>query len=219
MDDTLKDLKELVQVIIFLLPGFLTAKVIDLLVIRRALDSFDKVVQAVVFTFVNMIGFNLLRFAIEHFEGKQLFNRHDFFTAGNLGLMVLCSVSVGFLCAFEMNKEPVLKTIRKWGWTKKTYKPGVWTETFQFAEKFVVVHLQDGRRVYGWPRFYSDQDNERALFLEEASWLNDQNGLLNDPRISIFLDEKSGIQLVEFLDFQTTENANDDKANTKADVS
>jgi|ERR1017187_7011141 hypothetical protein len=219
MDDTLKDAKELVQVLIFLLPGFLTTKVIDLLVIRRALDSFDKVVQAFVFTFVNMIAFNFLRYVIEHCIGKQIFNRNDFFTAGNLGLMIVCSLSVGLCCAVEMNKEPILQRIRKWGWTKKTYKPGVWTETFQHAEKFVVVHLQDGRRIYGWPRFYSDKDDEHALYLEEASWLDDKNNLLNQSRISMFLDEKSGIQLVEFVDFQTTEKAQNETASTKADVS
>ncbi len=201
MDDVLKDLKDIIPILLFLLPGFLTTKVISLLAVRRESDSFDKVIQAFVFTFVNMLCFSVVRWILEHLSGLR-FDRVDFYTTANLILMVSCSVGIGLACSWEINNEPLLKKLRSWGLTKKTYKPGVWMETFQHVERYVVVHLVDGRRVYGFPRFYSDRDGERSLFLENASWLNDQNDLLNQTRMSIFLDEKSGILLIEFVDFE-----------------
>lgn len=201
MDDALKDLKDIVPILLFLLPGFLTTRVIGILAIRRESDSFDKVIQAFVFTFVNMLCFSVARWVLEHLSGLK-FDRVDFYTTGNLVLMVTCSVGIGLACSWEINNEPLLRKLRGLGLTKKTYKPGVWMETFQHVERYVVVHLVDGRRVYGFPRFYSDRDGERSLFLEDASWLNDQNNLLNQTRMSIYLDEKSGILLIEFIDFE-----------------
>jgi hypothetical protein len=39
------------------------------------------------------------------------------------------------------------------------------------------------------------------VFLERASWLSEENELINegDP-VSVFLDKHSGIKLIEFLD-------------------
>ena len=51
MDD-FKELKEIVPILIFLLPGFLTGKMLDLLVVAKSKDVFDRIVQAFVFTFI-----------------------------------------------------------------------------------------------------------------------------------------------------------------------
>jgi hypothetical protein len=197
MDD-FKSITEIVPILFFLLPGFLTAKMLELLVIAKPKDVFDRVVQAFVFTFVNLVCFTFARWCIEKMFNVN-FDHVEFFTAKNLLLMAACAAVIAVVCSYEMKNEHVLNLLRKVNVTKKTYKSCTWVETFDHAEKFVVVHLKDGRRIYGWPRFYSDDPTERAIFLEAASWLGDKNELLNTPRISILLDVNSGIQLIEFL--------------------
>jgi hypothetical protein len=192
-----KDLKELIPILIFLLPGFLTSKVLDLLVFRKERDVFDKLVQALVFTFANLVLFVLVRWMVE-LTSSAKFDRETL-TVANIGLMAFCSVTIGLVCAYEIRNEHLLGWLRWLKFTKRTYSPSAWFEVFSASEKYVVVHLEDGRRAYGWPRIYSDEPGERAIFLEDASWLDDTNKLLNDPSISIFLDEKSGVQFIEFV--------------------
>jgi hypothetical protein len=184
-----KDLRELIPILIFLLPGFLTAKVLDVLVIRKERDVFDKFVQALVFTFANLALFVVMRWIIESWTSAE-FDRQSL-SVGNVFLITSCSIGIGLACAFEIRNELMLDLLHRLRFTKKTYNLA--------SEKFVVVHLEDGRRIYGWPKFYADEPGERAIFLQEASWLDDTNKALNDPLISILLDEKSGIQLVEFI--------------------
>ena len=205
MDD-LKELKDLISVLYFLLPGLLSLAIINRLVVSKDKDVFDKIVRAFLFTFINLVLFAAIRWILELIPGIA-FDRGEYFTPGNLFLMISCAVAIGFAWAYELNNEPILQRLRepkgwKWRFTRRTYKPSTWYETFFSMQKYVVVHLEDGRRVYGWPRFFSDDPNERAVFLEDASWLNDKNGFVNDPRISVFLDKSSGIKLIEFLEPQ-----------------
>ena len=193
-----KNITEIIPILIFLLPGFLTVKMLELWVITKPKDVFDRIVQAFVFTFVNLLCFAFIRGLLEKLFQIQ-FNHVQFFAIKNLLLMVFCAVAIALATSFEMKNEYFLTLLRKCKITKKTYKPCTWVETFEHVEKYVVVHLNDGRRIYGWPSFYSDDPNERAIFLEDASWMDDQNKLINNPLISILLDENSGIQFVEFI--------------------
>jgi len=197
--DELNSLKELIPILAFLLPGFLTTQLIDLWVVTKPKEFPDKIVQAFVFTIVNLLCFSILRYIVESF-GCCTFDHDQFFTPGNLVLMIVCSVAIALCCAYEMKNERILSFLRTENITKKTAKPSTWLDVFSNQQKFIVVHLEDGRRIYGWPSLYSDDPTEESLYLEEASWLDDDNEMLNDPRISIFLTAKSGIKLIEFLD-------------------
>jgi Family of unknown function (DUF6338) len=192
------ELKELIPILTFLLPGFLTAKVVDLMVITKEKDVFDKLIQAVVFTFINLLAFTFARKVIESALCYR-FNRDEPLSFGNLFLMVICSLSIGLLCCYEIRNEKFLDRLREFKFTKKTYKPSTWVDVFSHRERFIVVHLEDGRRIYGWPRFYSDDPAEREIFLENASWLSEKNEFVNNPPIGILLSEKSGIQFIEFV--------------------
>ena len=192
------ELKEIIPILIFLLPGFLTGKMLDLLVVAKPKDVFDRIVQAFVFTFINLLCFSVVRWLLEKFSGHQ-FDHEQFFTVGNLLITIFCAVGIALICSYEVRNEWLINWLREKKITKKGYKPSTWLETFEHVEKYVVVHLNDGRRVYGWPTYYSDEPEERAIYLEDASWLDDQNNLINNPPISIFLDEKTGIQFIEFL--------------------
>jgi hypothetical protein len=192
-------LSQLIPVLLFLLPGLVSAGIVNALVVRKPKDVFDKVVEALIFTMTNLALFLIIRWALELFP-KVEFDRAVFFTVGNSSLMLGCSIAVGVLTGAELNNEWLLGKLRDWNITRKTAKPSTWIETFAQSERFVVVHLADDRRIYGWPAFYSDTPKERAIYLEDASWLSEDNTFLNDPRISILLDKESGIKFVEFID-------------------
>ena len=77
MDD-FKEIKEIIPILIFLLPGFLTGKILDLMVVAKPKDVFDRIVQAFVFTFVNLLCFSVIRWLLEK-NLKITFDHDQFF--------------------------------------------------------------------------------------------------------------------------------------------
>jgi hypothetical protein len=63
----------------------------------------------------------------------------------------------------------------------------------------VQVGLGDGRTIRGWLRCYSDEPEDGTLFLEAASWIDQDldETPINGP--GILLTKNSGIQYVMFL--------------------
>jgi hypothetical protein len=194
----LNEAKDLIPVLVFLLPGFVSAGIVALLVIRKPAEPFSRVIEAFIFTMLNLALFTVLKSLVTRIPGLKL-NNHDFFTSGNLLIMTACAVLVGIVWSYEANNQFIFGILRKLKITSKTTKPSVWIDVLSETEVYVVVHLKDGRRVYGWPLRYSDDVSERAIFLEQATWLTDEGGALNDPPISIFLDKESEIAFVEFV--------------------
>lgn len=206
------DLKDLIPILVFLLPGLLTAGVVEILVVTRKKDVFDRVVQALIFTFVNLVCYFVICWGLwqlyelsttghwqPHFN--PLSPLPNLFEPIPLLLMIGIATGLGLLCAYEMTHETILGWMRNRGWTKRSHQASTWGETFSNTQKWVVVHLKDGRRIYGWPTFYSDDPDERGLFLENASWLGTGNELNNEGKpISVFLDRSSEIQLIEFVE-------------------
>lgn len=195
----LDKLSALIPILLFLLPGLVTTGVVNALVVRKPKDAFDKIIEALIFTMLNIALFVAVRWLLELIPKIQ-FARDNFYTVGNISLITGCSITVALVTAAEMNNEWLLQKLRNWRITRKTAKPSTWIETLAQSQRFVVVHLTDGRRVYGWPTFYSDTAEERAIYLESASWLGDDNEVLNDPLISILLDKDSGISFIEFVE-------------------
>jgi hypothetical protein len=193
--------KDLVPILLFLLPGFVSVGILEILCVRKTKDAFGRIVEALIFTMLNLACFLISRAFLETISCIK-FDHREFFTTGNVSLMAACAIVIGLIFAAEINHEWLLSLLNnKFHLTRKTAKPSTWNETWTHAQKYVVVHLDDGRRIYGWPTFYSDAPEERALFLEDASWLGEENQLINeDSPISIFLDHHSGIKLIEFLE-------------------
>ena len=65
----------------------------------------------------------------------------------------------------------------------------------------MVVHLKDGRRIYGYPLHYSDGPEERAVHLEPAFWLTeDKDGKTQQSQpTALLLDKNIGIEFIEFV--------------------
>jgi Family of unknown function (DUF6338) len=66
--------------------------------------------------------------------------------------------------------------------------------------RYAVVHLKNGRRLIGWVSRYSDDADDRALFLGQASWLTDDGAFVNDPRLNALVDQETGISFIEFVE-------------------
>jgi len=180
------------SVYLILLPGFTCAYIVQQLAIRPKQTELDKVIEALLLSFV-------LYLCIYPFFGFV-------FVVGwkEPVALALGAVGLGILYAANINHDWALALLRKIHVTERTSRTSIWGDVFQELGGTVQVGLADGRMVTGWVRYYSDDVNEAAVFLEEAKWVN-QNG--NDIPVEgpgILLLPKSGIQYVMFLKNETT---------------
>lgn len=98
----------------------------------------------------------------------------------------------------------------KFGWTKKGVT-NAWVDAFQYAEQegaWAYVHLKDGRRVLGAPKYYSSDSELTTVFLSrglkknEPVLIYDQEGLnaIPQPGSGVLITPAAEITLVSFLD-------------------
>lgn len=146
----------ILSLLLALLPGLIVAEVGAALTVRSRRSRFDRVVQALLFT--------LLVHAC-WFPFRSLFPGY-----GVLGLSVL-ALGLGVLLAWVINTGHLHAVLRRLHVTKKGSRPTEWYDAFYRTPEYVVLHLKDGRRLFGWPRLWSDRSSEGHVLLEDAQWL------------------------------------------------
>ena len=168
----LKDLNDLLPVLLFLLPGFVSAGIVGLLAVRKPVEPFSRVIEALIFTMLNLVLFTVIKRLVTKVCHMKL-DEKDFFTAGNLLILSACALAIGLAWSYEANNQRLFSFLRKCKITQKTTKPSVWVDILTRNRKFVIVDLKNGRRVYGWPAAFSEEASERSIYLEQATWLLD----------------------------------------------
>ncbi len=181
------------DIFLILLPGFACAYIVQQLAIRPKQTELDKVIEALLLSFV-------IYFCTVPFFGFSFVVGWKEPVALTLGAMAL-----GILYAANINHDWVLTFLRKIHVTERTSRTSIWGDTFQKFGGTVQVGLADGRTVIGWVRYYSDDPADASIFLEEAKWVNQRGkGIpINGPGILLLRD--SGIQYVMFLQNENAE--------------
>ncbi len=91
-----------------------------------------------------------------------------------------------------------MKFLRLIGVTRKTARDTVWLDVFTDKVKNVIINQKDGRRIYGWPEYYSNTPENGMIYLANPAWVD--NGEYIDLDIDgIFLIAKDNIESIEFM--------------------
>ena len=180
---------EALSVLLVLLPGFVSVGIVDSLFVRPKRSEFDKVAEALIFSFLVYIVFSIL------FPGNKIAAATPF------QLLALVGVSVGFgiFRGATLHHDWPARHFRKLGFSQRTSSHSVWNDTFARYSGFVQVELQDGRQVLGWLRFFSDEEDRMSLFLEEPVWVDKDGNEFSIDSPGLLLTKESGIQTIMFL--------------------
>jgi hypothetical protein len=167
-------------VLLVLLPGFFSAKIVQTLCVRSKQSELDKVVEALLFSLFTYILFAL--------------------TLGvELPLLILYSLILGFAWGWVINHDALLKWLRRLGFTQRSRRVSAWSDIFHILGGTVRIGLKDGRMAEGWLRCYSDEAEDAALFLESASWIDENGKIYPVDGPGILFTKESEIQFVIFL--------------------
>lgn len=166
---------ELINILIFLLPGLLAASIFYWFTAHAKPDTFGQFVQALVFTFIVHILFSIF------------FSKDPMKLLGSTSLKlnwdVVCLVGIavflGLLFAWISNKDLAHRVSRCIGITKENSYPSEWYSAFsRHSDCFVVLYMVGNRRLYGWPTEWPSKPGQGHFRIEEAEWLPDKDRLL-----------------------------------------
>ena len=198
---------DIVALLRYLLPGFLSAWIFYGFTSYIKPSQFERVIQALIFTLIvdsisYLVKSALLWLGVFYSIGK--FNDHVAQLAS-----IFSAIFVGFIAAYFANTDKFHSLIRKFGITKETAYPSEWYGVFSKNVTFVVLHLKDGRRIYGWPTEWPSDPCKGHFSIEQASWLE---GSEEKPitGVQYMLISAEDVKWVEFMS-RTWECKNEQK--------
>ena len=154
---------EVVAVLTFLLPGFVSAAVFYSLTSHPRPSNFSSVVQALMFTAVVQAVTVLVR--VNLWEWSQEFE---------VFVSVVLAVALGLIAALSSNLDFPHRLFRKAKLTKENTYSSEWYSAFAHKQSYVVLHMKDSRRFFGWPSEWPT-DPERGHFrVTDGQWLTDE---------------------------------------------
>ncbi|HEY1500745.1 MAG TPA: DUF6338 family protein [Acidobacteriaceae bacterium] len=190
-----------------LLPGFLAAYILQSLVSRPKQSDLEKLIEALILSFVIYlisavvlgtrfpVAWNLVK------DSSGNFTYEIQLAWWKLLFLLLLPILLGFLCAFLMLHDYVLRILRWANLTDRTSRASTWNDVLQDVEGAAQVELGDGRNVMGWVSYYSDDPDDASLFLQHAAWVNTETNELEPiTGPGILLTKEAGIRSVMFLD-------------------
>ncbi len=194
---------ETVTALLILLPGFLCARIVQGLCTNRDQSELDKLVQALLYSFLTYVIFAILPVSAPLVLQVQSTGESKYYSIETraTSLVVLAAIAVGLslLIAVLENNDLLFRPLRWMRITQRTARSSVWNDVFHLLNGYVQVELLDGRNLLGWLRLYSDSPDESSLFLEDASWLDRENNTVKIDGPGIFLTKESGIRTIMFL--------------------
>lgn len=167
MDDLVREVIPLLQ---YLIPGFLAAWIFYSLTAFKRPDSFGQIVQALIFTFVihgvvAILGWVLVQ------VGNLAFSVGRWGPVSQSICSFVVAVFLGLTSCYLANNDLLHRALRKKKITRQTSYPSEWFSSFSTNPGFVVLHLFDERRLYGWPTQWPPSPSIGQFVIQAPSWL------------------------------------------------
>ena len=214
------------NVLIFLLPGFVATAFLDALTVPGKRTDFQRFVSALMLTFVIYIIYVLVLDNTPVLLMEQDQNGVKVYgiqlVKGAMVWLFIITVAISILLAVSINHDLHMKIFRKIGITKRTSRVSVWHDVFMDQKHYVVVNFEDGRRIVGWPEHFCDDVNERSLFLSSSAWIDtsgDEQKKIELDNHGILITDNAKISTIEFVKHTIDEVAtNDNNQGSEGDV-
>ena len=191
---------DLFSVLRFLLPGFFAAWVFFGLSAYEKPSQFERVIQALIFTLA--VQFFVSLYAILYFkENADLSLNPTLPLYTETIISVISAVFVGLVFALFANKDWLHGALRYCKITKQTSYPSEWFGAFNKRNSYIVLHLKDERRLYGWPQEWPQSPEKGHFYMALASWLvnNEDETYLPSMQVDGILINIDDVQFVEFM--------------------
>ncbi|MEW7992295.1 MAG: DUF6338 family protein [Candidatus Thiodiazotropha sp.] len=180
-----------------LFPGFLAAWIFYGLTSHHKPSQFERTVQALVFTFIIQVFLPIIKWALLIVGG--FISLVAWNAASENIAAVIMAIALGFLLAFFTNNDKFHKLLREYGFTTRTSHPSEWFYVLSEKVTFIILHLKDGRRLYGWPKEWPIERERGQFYIMLPSWIQEDGTQLELPTLDGILIDAHDVQWVEFI--------------------
>ncbi|HWG34207.1 MAG TPA: DUF6338 family protein [Gemmatimonadaceae bacterium] len=199
----------IIDVLTYLLPGFITAALVYSLTPAVRLIPFERVVQALIYTII--------------VQSLVITTRTLLLKVGSSGhtlgawtpdvaliWSVIIAIALGLLAAWAANTDCLHAVLRKARITCQTSFATEWYGALSQDHGYVVLHLKGERRLYGWPAEWPSSPEKGHFVVSQAEWLTDAGAvaLAGVRGILVRAEDVEMVEMMERTDNPTEENAN-----------
>lgn len=194
------------QVLLILMPGFSAAYIVQALATRRTQSDLERVIEAVVFSFIIYVCYvPLNRGKLPfHLESDPAGKGNDTVLWEPAELAWLAAVTLIFsLAAVAYIRFDGNRLFRWSRLSERTTRNSIWNDIFEteaIAGQPLQVELADGLSVLGNLLYYSDVADDASVYLTKASWVDSDGNTTPIPGPGILLTKSSGIRSISLLD-------------------
>lgn len=190
------------QILLFLIPGFLASFLLDAMANRRGPASeFGRITEALILSLIAYTPYGLLENKSPISLTEQSGAVQILYDGQALLLLVSICILIPILLAVLINHDLHFRLARTLRLTRRTSKSSVWFDAFHSNQSYVILDFEDGRRLYGWPTFYSDDPDVPFVYLENAHWIVDSEFVDIGLR-GILVTPQESIEFIEYLDYE-----------------
>ncbi len=183
---------EALNLLLLFLPGAISSAVLTTALRRRTPEPLRHLLEAIAFTLVATTVLALAGALVGRtpvlppiaLEAGRLVVRDG----GTMTLVALVALAVllPLPVARVLSADLHMAVLRRLGVTSRTSRDSTWEDVFtEQGDRFVVLELADGRRLQGYPRYWSDDPAEGFVYLSRPAWLvrvEDEDGARVDVR-------------------------------------
>jgi hypothetical protein len=196
---------EAIQILIFLVPGFISEVVFNSLQVRKAKSDLGQVVEALIFSLIVYSIFSfiptkspIISVALSGSANSISWNPQA------LSFLIVIGFLVPMPISFFMTNDIHMRALRSLKVTSRTSKETVWLDCFVKNQRSVVVNFVDGRRITGFPALYSDNDESKYLYLLDPAWieiddLTKKSKFVEIPQEGMLITPSMAIESIIFI--------------------
>lgn len=195
MDSSLSDTIKIMQ---YLLPGFVAAWVFYSMTSFAKPSQFERVIQALIFTLFVQASVLVIGYGVVSLAGYiqiKLWNDDVKFV-----LSVGVALGFGVLFAYFANNDQLHKYFRGKDITRETSYPSEWFGAFLKEVTFVVLHMHDERRLYGWPIEWPSEPSKGHFVIADPAWVGDDGEENRIAGVKNILVDVNDVKWVEFME-------------------
>ena len=162
----------LIDVLTFLVPGFVSAAIFHSLTPGLHRIPFERVVQAMIFTVVIQLGASVVKTSLI-WIGSWFWSISVWSDETRIAWSLVLACLLGVVFAWSTNTDHLHSRLRRFGITRQTSFLSEWYGALSQSDGYLVLHLTGGRRLYGWPTEWPNTPEHGNFVMADAEWLTD----------------------------------------------
>lgn len=189
-----------IELIYSLLTGFVAAWIFYGLTAHPKTSPFERVVQALIFSTIIQAVLIPLR-ALSLYAGSNVVVWGIWNENTSLVISVLIAVLLGVSFSSLANTSKLHDLLPNWISKRRSY-PSEWFSAFNNNKRYIYLHLDGNRRIYGWPYESPDQSDRGHFILRYPEWVLNDNTRIPIITTHEILIPVTEVMMVEFDKFK-----------------